>query len=214
VEPFSPDAMRGAYDTVAADYAAAFGDDLARLPLDRDIIDTAMDAARGDGWVLEAGCGPAPAASYLSDRAPHLLGVDLSGTMLSVAGSRNARLCRAQADIRRLPLRDGCCKLAIAYYSLQHLPRPELAQAMVELRRVLDADGLLLVATHLGDGDVHMDEFLGHRISTIGGCLYHREELLALLATSGFHLEDERQRRPLPHEYDTQRIYLLARQAT
>jgi SAM-dependent methyltransferase len=203
--------VRSAYDAVAVDYAATFGDDLARLPLDRDMINKALGAARGDGWILEAGCGPAPAARYLSDRAPQLLGVDLSGAMLAVAGARNPSLRRAQADIRRLPLRDGCCTLVIAYYSLQHVPRAELGSAMVELRRVLGDGGLLIMATHLGDGDVHTDEFLGHRISTVAGCLYSREELIGLLTAAGFRLEDERQRDPLPHEHNSQRIYLLAR---
>ena len=211
VEPFSADAVRSAYDAVAVDYATTFGDDLARLPLDRDMLDTALAAARGDGWILEAGCGPAPAARYLSDRAPQLLGVDLSNAMLAVAGARNPSLRRAQADIRRLPLRDGCCTLVIAYYSLQHVPRAELGSAMVELRRVLGDDGLLVMATHLGDGDVQTDEFLGHRISTVAGCLYHRQELIGLLTAAGFRLEDERQRGPLPHEHDSPRIYLLAR---
>ncbi len=203
--------MRSAYDAVALGYATTFGDDLARLPLDRDMIDSAFAAARGDGWMLEAGCGPAPAARYLSDRAPQLLGVDLSGAMLAVAGARNPTLRRAQADIRRLPLRDGCCSLVIAYYSLQHLPRAELGSALVELRRVLGDDGLLVVATHLGDGDVHTDELLGHRISTVAGCLYRREELIGLLTAAGFRPEDERQRGPLPHEHNSQRIYPLAR---
>jgi len=211
VEPFSADAVRSAYDAVAADYAEAFGDDLARLPFDRAMLDAAVAAVDGQGWVLEAGCGPAPAASYLSDRVPQLLGVDLSGAMLAVAGTRNAGLRRAQADIRRLPLRDGCCTLMIAYYSLQHLPRADLDPALAELRRVLGHDGLLLVATHLGDGDVHTDEFLGHQVRTVAGALHHRGELVGSLAVAGFRLELERQRGPLPHEHYSQRIYLLAR---
>jgi hypothetical protein len=77
--------------------------------------------------------------------------------------------------------------------------------------RVLDHEGVLLVATHLGVGDVLSDEFLGHRIGTIAGALYRREELLGLLAAAGFGVEVERQRGPLPHEYQSQRMYLLAR---
>ena len=55
--------------------------------------------------------------------------------MLDVAGSRN--LPRTQADMRALALRNGCCRLAIAYYSIQHLPRHDLGKAFEELRRVL-----------------------------------------------------------------------------
>jgi SAM-dependent methyltransferase len=214
VEPFSADAVRGAYDAAAVDYADAFGDDLARLPLDREVIDAAMTAAPGRGWVLEAGCGPAPAAGHLASRDRRLLGVDLSATMLAVAGARNPGLRRAQADLRQLPLRDCSCAVAIAYYALQHVPRTELAPVLGELRRVLRSEGVLVIATHLGQGDVFMDEFLGHRIATVGAALYGREELIGVLTAAGFGVDDERRRAPLPHEHDSQRIYLIARRDT
>lgn len=83
VTPFSTEALRGAYDAVAADYATAFEDDLARLPIDREVMDAAFAAPGGDGWVVEAGCGSTLAASHLSDRAPRVLGVDLSAAMLT-----------------------------------------------------------------------------------------------------------------------------------
>jgi hypothetical protein len=73
-DPFSPRAVGGAYDAVAGEYGRRFGDDLDRLPVDRAMLDAAWRAASdGDtdgGWVLEAGCGPAPAATYLAGRAP------------------------------------------------------------------------------------------------------------------------------------------------
>lgn len=211
MEPFSPGVMRSAYDRVADDYAAAFGDELAGLPLDREMLDAALSAAGDDGWVLEAGCGPAPAAGHLAGRATRLLGLDLSAAMLTLAGARNPGLQRIQSDVRRVPLRTGCCSLVIAYYCLQHLPRLELRGALTELRRVLRDGGVLVVATHLGEGDVYVDEFLGHHVPTFAGALYRREELLELLAASGFHVERERQRGPRPQEYNSQRIYVLAR---
>jgi SAM-dependent methyltransferase len=211
VDPYSVDAVRSAYDTVADDYVDAFGDDLGRLPLDRHVLDAAVTAAPGRGWVLEAGCGPAPAAGYLADRVQGMLGIDLSGEMLRLAVTRNDGLRVMQGDVRRLPLRDGCCRLVVAHYSLQHVPRVQLGPVLGELRRVLAADGLLTIATHLGDGDLHMDEFLGHRIDTMAGAFHDRGSLLDLLAAAGFALEHEWQRDPLPHEYDSQRLYLLAR---
>jgi SAM-dependent methyltransferase len=101
VEPFSEDAVRGAYDAVAVDYADAFGDDLARLPLDRDMLDAALAAIDGHGWVIEAGCGPAPAAGHLSGRARQMLGVDLSASMLTIAGARNPGLRRHPRQVTR-----------------------------------------------------------------------------------------------------------------
>lgn len=209
-DPFSIHAVRGAYDTVARDYTARFGDDLAVLPVDRAFLDDALAVAGTDGWTVDLGCGPAPSAGYLAGRVPHLLGVDLSPAMLAEAGARIPSLARLQADLRALPVADGACALVVASYSLQHVPRSDLGGALRELRRVIRPEGWLLVATHLGEGDVHIDEFLGHPIATLGGAFYRRDELLDLLGAAGFRVREERQREPLPHEVASRRIYLLA----
>jgi ubiquinone/menaquinone biosynthesis C-methylase UbiE len=214
VDPFSVDAVRRAYDTVADDYDTAFGDDLTRLPVDRQALDEACDAGAGSiatgARVLEVGCGPGPASAHLADRCPRLLGVDVSAAMLAIARRRTPALGGVQADMRCLPFRDGVCGLAIACYSLQHVPRTDLVAALAELGRVIVDGGWLVVATHLGEGDVHIDEFLGHRVATFAGALHGRDELLAALAAAGFAVERERQREPLPHEHPSRRIYLLA----
>jgi SAM-dependent methyltransferase len=212
-DPFSPRVVGGAYDAVADDYVQRFGDDLDRLPVDREMLDAAWRASpEGDtGWVLEAGCGPAPAATYLAGRVARCVGIDLSAGMLGMARARNPELPLAQADMRRLPLRDGSCAVVIAYYSLQHVPRTDLVATLAELRRALAPGGVLLAATHLGEGDVVTGEFLGHRVDPVGGALHSREEFAGALAAARFRIEEERERDPLAHEHDTRRIYVLCR---
>jgi SAM-dependent methyltransferase len=161
MDPFSPQAVRAAYDIVAADYEREFGDDLAQLPVDR--------------WLLG--------------------------------------LPRVQGDLCRLPLASRSLGLAIAFYSLQHLAREELVPALLELHRVLTGDGVLAVAAHLGAGNVLIDDFLGHRVPTFGGALYPLDALREAMAAAGFAVTVERQREPLPHEYESRRLYLLARPA-
>jgi len=211
-DPFAATAVRAAYDVAARDYAAAFGDDLAQLPLDRAMLDAAIAAAPAAGWVLEAGCGPAPAATHLG--GSRILAIDLSHEMLVVAGERSSGLARAQADVRRLPLQDGSCALVIAFYVVQHLDRIDLGPVLGELRRVLRTDGVLLVAAHLGDSDVISTEFLGHPIDPVGGVLYSRDDLVGSVVAAGFVVDVERQRGPLPNEFDSQRLYLRARRTT
>jgi SAM-dependent methyltransferase len=211
MDPFSHAAVQGAYDVAADDYAVAFADDLANLPLDCLMLDAAFASVRESGWIVEVGCGPAPAARYLADRTHHTLALDLSAEMLRVAGERNPWLPRVHADMCALPLRSRSCALVIAYYCVQHVPRASVPTALREMHRSLVAGGVLLVATHLGDGDVFSETFLGHAIDPVGGALYHAEELFGLLAEAGFAIEDSRQRGPLAHEHDTERIYILAR---
>jgi ubiquinone/menaquinone biosynthesis C-methylase UbiE len=130
--------------------------------------------------------------------------------MLSVAGRKRPLV---QADLRRLPLRDQSCALVIAFYVLQHVPRNELDSALAELARVSHPDGVLAVATHLGDGDVVLDEFLGHRIEPMAGALHDRDDLLGRLARAGYAVLEERQRDPLAHEYPSRRLYVVARRS-
>ena len=61
-----------------------------------------------------------------------------------------------------------------------------------------------------GEGEVVIDEFLGHHIAPVGGTLYKRAELEVALADHGFTVEDVRERDPLPHEYPSQRLYVIA----
>ncbi len=211
MEPFSPAAVGAAYDAATDDYVVAFGDDLDRLPVDREILDRALGGAPAAGFVLEAGCGPAPAARYFGDRVPLLVGVDLSEQMLRAARARTGHVLPTRSDLRALPVRTDSCALAVAYYCLQHLPRPELPSVLAELRRVLAPGGVLAVAAHLGGGQVLVDEFLGHRVPTVGGTFYARDELVDEITRAGFAIEHERRRGPLPHEHDTERLYVVAR---
>jgi len=63
----------------------------------------------------------------------------------------------------------------------------------------------------LGEAEVYSNEFLGHDIETVGGTLYGDDELFAVLDSESFVVEDVRYRDPLPHEHDSQRIYVTSR---
>ena len=207
-DPFSPAAVAAAYDIVAADYAAAFGDDLSRLPIDRAILDAAAGRI-GAGVVVDVGCGPGQVSRYLADRGLDLVGVDIARRMLSLPGhgATSGRVC---ADMRRFPLRSASCAGAIAFYSLQHLARFDLPVVLAELRRALRPGGVLVIATHLGGGEVQMTEFLGHRVPELAGTLHHERELEQVLVALSFDIVEQHRREPLPHEYPSQRLYLLA----
>jgi ubiquinone/menaquinone biosynthesis C-methylase UbiE len=210
LDPFSARAVAAGYDAAVDHYVEAFGEDLARLPLDREVLDTAF-AAAGTGWVVEVGCGPGVAALHYGQRAPRVVGVDISAGMLVAARRRSSGLQPVRGDIRALPIRPACAGLVTAWYCLQHVHRSQIATVFSELARVLVPGGVLAIATHLGEGDVTMDEFLGARLTEpVGGTFHARDELLGLLANAGFGVVLERSRGPLPHEHDSERLYVLA----
>ncbi len=209
-DPFSPAAVRAAYDAVAHDYETAFGGDLAALPLDRAMLERAARRVPPGGGALDLGCGTGIATAELAAAGARTVGADLSMGMLAIA-RRLRRLPVAQADARRLPFREASLSVVVAWYSLQHVPRHELSEVLRETRRVLVTGGSLVVAAHLGKGDVVSEELLGHRFDPVAGCLYSVEELGAVLADAGFEIEGSEQRGPLEHEHPTQRLYVVAR---
>jgi ubiquinone/menaquinone biosynthesis C-methylase UbiE len=211
MEPFDASVVRAAYDAVAADYADAFGDDLLRLPLDREVLDDfARRMTRRGGPVLEVGCGPAQVSQYLANKSLRVVATDLSPEMLRVARQRTGITCLACADMRSLPFGVGSFAGIVAFYSIHHLPRTALRSVLAEINRILEPGGTLVVATHLGESEAYTSAFLGHEFATVGGTLYRDTELLQALRRQSFLIEHVRYRDPLGHEHDSQRIYVTA----
>jgi SAM-dependent methyltransferase len=207
---FDPRVIGAAYDGVAAEYAAKFAGDLEGLPLDREFLDSIRRRAPGPGPVLDIGCGPAQAGSYLAARGARVIGIDLAPGMLAAASSRQASLRQAgllglaAADMRALPVAGGSCAAAVSMYALHHLPRSELPAVLREFRRILAAAGILLLATHEGTGEFATAN------PRIMGTLYTGDELRQALMRESFRVDPIRQRDPLPHEMQSGRIYVMA----
>jgi ubiquinone/menaquinone biosynthesis C-methylase UbiE len=140
--------------------------------------------------------------------------VDLSPRLLAVAKRRVGDLRLTCANMLSLPVRSRSCSGVVAYYSLQHLPRAALSDVLAEIRRVLKPGGLLVIATHLGQGEIFLTEFLGHTIDAIGGTFYGDGELELALAAGSFVVDDARYRDARAHEHQSRRIYLTATLAT
>lgn len=107
------------------------------------LLDRSPVAVAG-GVVLDAGAGSGVAGGAARDRgAARVVGVDLAPAMLT--GSPSA----VAADVTRLPFRDGTFDLAVAAFSIGHVPEP--VSALAELRRVAPA----LLASAFAEGWTH-----------------------------------------------------------
>jgi SAM-dependent methyltransferase len=211
VEPFDASAVRAAYDVVAEDYAEAFADDLLKLSVDCEVLDSLVQGFAARESVLDLGCGPGQVGRYLAQRGLRVVGIDLALQMLLVARRRTGNRSLTCGDMRSIPFAARSFSGVVAFYSMHHLPRSELRTALAEIRRILRPAGFLVVATHLGESEAYSSRFLGHEIETVGGTLYGADELLGMLESESFVVEDVRYRDPLPHEHESRRIYVTAR---
>jgi SAM-dependent methyltransferase len=202
--------LRSSYDSVADEYAAHIYDELRHKPLDRELLDRLAARVGGLGPICDLGCGPGQVARYLHNHGARAFGVDLSDGMLAQARRLNPGLEFRQGDMLALSDPDETWGGAAAFYSLIHIPRDRVSQALAELRRVLRPGGLLLVAVHCGQETVHRDEWWGHDVS-VDFIFFDPGELQRELSAAGFVLDEVVVREPYPEvEYPSQRAYLMA----
>ena len=203
--------VRTGYDRVAEAYAEAIYDELRHKPLDRELLDQLAAAVGGLGPICDLGCGPGQVARYLRDHGAEAFGLDLSEGMLAQARRLNPDLSFRQGDMLALSDADESWGGVAAFYSLIHIPRERLPQALAELYRVLRPGGVLLAAVHRGHETVHSESFLGHVVS-IDFLFFEPEELERVVRSAGFVVDQVRLREPYAPEVEHQsrRIYLLA----
>ena len=202
---WNPD-LAGTYDQVARPYAEQFFDELDQKPFDRALLDRFAARVRGRGRVCDVGCGPGHVGRYLGDRGVDAFGLDLSPGMVALARDLNPAMRFVQGDMRALPLSDASLAGFVAFYSLIHFERGAAGGVLTELTRVLIPGGLLLLAFHGSEGEVHADDWFGQGVS-IDATLYHPTEMATYMKRTGLDVEAITTRAPYEFEYQTTRVY-------
>ena len=208
----APSELRDGYDSVAAEYAEHFRDELARKPFDRLMLDWLAEKVGGRGPVCDMGCGPGQVAGYLAGRGVEACGVDLSPGMVREARRLNPGVSFAVGDVLALDgVADESYGGVAAFYSIIHVPRGRVVEALGEVRRVLRPGGVLLVTFHLGRGALHREEFFGRAVS-LDFHLFETAEMKEYLAAANLGVEEAVERDPYPEiEYPIRRAYVFAR---
>lgn len=202
------DGTARSYDLVADRYEREFGAELAGKPFDRDLL--TRNFAALDGFVADVGSGPGQVATFVHGLGTATICVDLSPAMarLAVAGGHPA----VAADLLALPLPDRSMVGVIALYSIIHVPRSATAAAVAELARVLAPGARVVIAAHEGEGETHVEEFLGVA-APFTATLFDLDELAGLVAAAGLEVEEAHRRLPYPQEHATNRLYVVGRAA-
>jgi SAM-dependent methyltransferase len=206
------DELRDSYDRVAEAYAEHFRDELKEKPFDRKMLDWLAERVGGSGVICDVGCGPGQVARYLREGGAEVCGVDLSPCMVERARSLNPGIEFRQGDMVSLVgVEDDSYGGVAAFYSIIHVERHALNQALTELKRVLRPGGTLLLTFHVGREVIHRDEWWGKEVS-LDFIFYEAGEVKDGLKAVGFELQEVVERDPYPDvEYPSRRAYVFAR---
>lgn len=206
---YRPLVVQRVYGGMAADYAVKFGSELA----DADQSDPDMEfleaAVRSfpDGYVIDVGCGPAQVSRFLIERGRTVIGLDFATAMLAEAAGLVPQAGLVAADLLALPLRRASCAAAVASYSLHHLPKALLGNALAGLREVLSPGGVLVIITHGGSGEELLDRPEGQLVLS----RYAPDELAGRLRSADLEPELLMTRPPRPGEYPAEKVRISAR---
>lgn len=207
-----PEQVRAFYDAVAAEYAEHFADELAGKPLDRALLERFADDVREAGPVYDLGCGPGgQTTAFLHALGVDVRGMDLSPAAVHEAGRRHPEIAFETGDMLALPLADGAAAGIVAFYAIVHFSPGQLRTALGEMHRVMRPGAPLLLAFHVGDEIVHVDEMFGRQAS-VDFRFHPVEDVEAGLHGAGFGEVEASVRDPYPDvEHPSRRAYVFAR---
>lgn len=141
-------------------------------------------AERVSGKVLDVGCGPGRDALLLKTKGLDVIGIDASEEMVKISTARGVEC--VVADFAELPFADGSFGGIWAYTSLLHIPKSEVPQVLLELKRVLVPGGTFGLGLIEGEGEVYKESsrMAAPRLFSF----YSKEEIEALLIQHGFEV--------------------------
>jgi SAM-dependent methyltransferase len=209
------DGIRKTYDKVARQYADAYGDELARRPLERGLLDAVREMSVGP--IADVGCGPGQVAAWLASRGSDAFGIDLSPAMIEVARAQHPGITFRVGSMTRLEDPSGSWGGAVAMYSIVHLDRDERTAAYRELGRVLAPDAPLLVSFHIemagqpAGSTIHLASWFDMDVD-LPGFFLDPNEVTAGLEACGLMLRAKLEREGWDaSEIASRRAYLLFR---
>ncbi len=204
--------VRADYDRIAAAYAEHIYHELENKPFDRELLLRFAAEFHGRGEVCDMGCGPGHVARYLHDAGVQVSGLDLSPQMIDQARKLNPAMAFREGDMLALDLADGSLAGITAFYAIVNLPANSLSMVFREMARVLQPNGLLLLAFHIGAESVRPEALWGQPIS-MEFYFFEPDAIGRLLVEAGFAIEEIVERGPYAPEveYQSRRAYIFAR---
>lgn len=206
----NPNRVAKVYDTVAKEYAEEFCGEHEKKPQDCEILRRFSEKVAGRKPVWDFGCGPGQTARYLKDLGIEISGLDLSEKLIEEASRIHPDISFRKGNLLDLEFEDGSIAAIVAFYAIVHFSEEQVKRAFYEIFRVLQPDGVLLLAYHIGEKTIHVEEFLGKEVD-IDFMFFSTDFIFSCLKDSGFERIEVIARDPYPEvEYQSRRAYVFA----
>ncbi len=196
---------RAVYDVAALRYVQFVGTEISSAtegPIDRSLLVAFIELIKRQNVdrVADVGCGPGRVAAFMAEHGLDVIGVDVSQAMLAVARTAHPHIKFEEGQLDALPFDTGVLAGAVCWYSIIHTPPDRLAEAFVELTRVLMPGGYLLVAFQAEGEPVHRADAHGthlpltsyrHSVQEVADCLEDTGFRIYTTVLRAPELEDE-----------------------
>ena len=141
------------------------------------------------GLIADIGCGHGRDTAWLERAGRRVVGFDLSRQMLRQAKTIT-RGNLVQMDMRHPALPSACFDGIWCCASLLHLPKAQAATALVEFRRIIRAEGMLILSIQAGDSEGWVWSERDHHVERYFA-RYQISEMNDLLLKAGFAIHDQ-----------------------
>jgi SAM-dependent methyltransferase len=204
--------VRDSYDKLAEEYATQIFGELKDKPLDQELLNRFASEVRGRGEVCDMGCGPGQVTRYLHEAGVNVFGLDLSPGMLEQARKLNPGLRFRTGNMLGLELENASLAGITAFYAIVNLLEESLPLVFREMHRVLQPSGLLLLAFHVGNEVVEVQEMWRQPVA-MEFFYFQPSAIRQYLEAAGLEIEQIIERGPyVPEvEHQSQRAYIFAR---
>lgn len=199
------------YDVVAEEYAAKFCGELDKKPRDRDILYRFSQEVAGKQPIWDFGCGPGQTTQYLKNLGTEISGLDISTKLIEQANAMHPGIPFRKGDILDLEFDNESIAGIVAFYAIVHFSQGQVAKAFREIIRVLQPGGVFLFTYHIGEGSIHLDEFLGKDVDL--DFMFFKTDFISIcIKDAGFEGIEIIERNPYPEvEYQSRRAYVFAK---
>ena len=199
------DHVTSTYAKIAKQYAEEFS-------LATDSLDDFLGLLSPGSSILDMGCGPGVEIAHCKEKGFKVEGIDLSAEMVDLARHKNPEVKISLANILEFNTSqkyDSC----IASYSLIHLPKKNLPEALSNIHSCLKKDGYLYVAVHEGQSNEGLyDEPFDPSLKIFLN-IFTKEEISELLIKTGFRIVETKTRDATSSEEFSFRKLILFAQA-